>query len=305
MIRTLGRLCDQSSVRQIQIDDLTLTYVVDGAMAMAPDRFLSSIPARYWQLHPSALNADGLIAMSAGSLLVERSGHRLLIDAGLGPVTFDDDVMRADSGDLLNNLAALDVTPADIDVVAFTHLHFDHTGWAFTHSASGWSPTFPRARYVLSHAELATRSDSLGHAYTSDLELLGESLRGLSNVSLIDDGDEVAAGVIAMVTPGHSPGHTSYVVISQSGQRVLVFGDVFHTPAQITNTAWTSDPDSDPSAVPHARERILAELMTPHTLGFAFHFGDQPFGRVVADAAGGLHWQAIASTALRPPPRRL
>lgn len=251
MTRTLGRLCDQSSVRQIRADDLTLTYIVDGAMAMVPDRFLSSIPAFYWQLHPSALNADGLIAMSAGSLLVERSGHRLLIDTGLGPVTFDDDVMRADSGDLLNILAALDVSPADIDVVAFTHLHFDHTGWAFRYSASGCSPTFPRASYVLSDAEVATCSDSQGHAYTSNLALLGKSLSELSNLSLCHDGDEIAPGVIAMVTPGHSPGHTSYVVISQSGQRVVVFGDVFHTPAQITNTAWTSDPDSDPSAVPH------------------------------------------------------
>lgn len=45
--------------------------------------------------------------------------------------------------------------------------------------------------------------------------------------------------------------------------------------------------------------------MTPRTLGFAFHFGDQPFGRLVTDESGQLQWQAIATTALLPPPRQV
>jgi glyoxylase-like metal-dependent hydrolase (beta-lactamase superfamily II) len=54
-----------------------------------------------------------------------------------------------------------------------------------------------------------------------------------TNVRLISDGDEVAPGVTAVVTPGHSAGHTSYVVTTSRGNRLVAFGDCFHTPAQL------------------------------------------------------------------------
>ena len=306
MTKTLGNLCDQASVRQLRVDDVTLTYIVDGAMGMVPARFLRSIPASYWRRHAGDLNADGLVPMSAGGLLVERDGHRLLIDTGLGPLVDDDGTMRSNSGDLLKVLATMDVRTHDIEVVAFTHLHLDHTGWAFVGSASGRRrPTFSEARYVLAAAEMASLSPGASHRYTPDVDGLRTSLTSMSSVTLIGDGDEVVPGVTAMVTPGHSPGHTSFIVTSRSGHRVAVLGDVFHTPPQIGNTAWTSDPDSAPTAVPNARARILAELTTPNTSGFAFHFGDQPFGRVVAGVDGQLTWQPIATTTLLPPPRQL
>ena len=66
MATAIGRLCDQSSVRQVHVDDMTLTYVVDGAMAMVPDEFFGSIPWSYWREHEDDLTADGLVPMSAG-----------------------------------------------------------------------------------------------------------------------------------------------------------------------------------------------------------------------------------------------
>jgi glyoxylase-like metal-dependent hydrolase (beta-lactamase superfamily II) len=302
---TSGKLCDQASVRRLHIDDLTLTYIVDGAMGMVPGRFLNSVPASYWQEHKCDLDGDGRIPMSAGGLLVERGGRRMLIDTGLGQVRADNGTMKTNSGDLLKTLEAIDVAPSDIDLVALTHLHLDHTGWAFTESDSGPRPTFPNAQYVLSDAEMATTSDKGAHRYTPKIAALGHSLRQLPNLKLIVDGEEVAAGVLAMVTPGHTPGHTSYIVTSLWGWRVVVFGDMFHTPAQIANPDWTGDADSDQAQVPAARARILAELEAHTTTGFAFHFGDQPFGRIVTNNDGKPTWQPLAALALRPPPRTL
>src|ERR1700743_224328 len=171
MTKTLGNLCDQASVRQLRVDDVTFTYIVDGAMGMVPARFLRSIPASYWRRHRGDLDADGLVPMSAGGLLIERGGHRLLIDTGLGPLVDDDGTMRSNSGDLLKVLATVDVRPQDIEVVAFTHLHRDHTGWAFGRLDSGrHRPTFPEARYVLADAEMASLSLSDPRRYTSDVD---------------------------------------------------------------------------------------------------------------------------------------
>lgn len=107
---TFGRLCDQSAVRQLQLDDVTLTYIADGAMALVPTRFFESISASYWYQHSSELNAEGLVPMSAGGLLVERDGRHLLIDTGLRQLVDDDGTMRSNSGDLLKVLGEVGVS---------------------------------------------------------------------------------------------------------------------------------------------------------------------------------------------------
>jgi glyoxylase-like metal-dependent hydrolase (beta-lactamase superfamily II) len=120
----------------------------------------------------------------------------------------------------------------------------------------------------------------------------------------IADGEEIFPGVHALLTPGHSPGHTAYV-IAAGDTRVIAFGDGFHIPAQITNPGWPSRPDVDGEAVLAARAKLLAELAKPDTLGFACHFGDQPFGQVLTDSDGTATWHPVPSKVLHPTPRLL
>ena len=129
-----------------------------------------------------------------------------------------------------------------------------------------------------------------------------QPLQSHTALRLIGDGDEVAPGVTAVVTPGHSAGHTSYVVETSKGNRFIAFGDCFHTPAQMLHTEWFCDPDINPAAVPKARQRLIDELRTENTVGFAVHFGDQQFGTLIGDA-DALTWQPLPATVLFPPPR--
>jgi glyoxylase-like metal-dependent hydrolase (beta-lactamase superfamily II) len=119
---------------------------------------------------------------------------------------------------------------------------------------------------------------------------------------LIGDGEEVAPGITAVVTPGHSAGHTSYVVTTSKGDRLIAFGECFHTPAQLLHPDWSSDPDIDPAAVPGARQRLLDQLATHNTVGFAVHFGDQQFGTLAGDG-DALAWRPLPTTVVLPPPR--
>ena len=66
---------------------------------------------------------------------------------------------------------------------------------------------------------------------------------------------------------------------------------------------WSSAPDTDVQAVRKARHRLLEELTQPNTFGFAFHFGDQAFGRVTMNA-GTPAWEAIPTTVHASAPRR-
>ena len=301
---TIGQLNEQASVRRFQMDDVTFTFVSDGAMSMAPQMFLKTIPPAYWDEHPDHLDRYGQVAMSAGGLLVERDHQHLLIDAGLGPRTESTPYGQVNCGAFLDVLTHAGLRSTDIDVFALTHLHSDHTGWAFVESASGRrEPTFPNAPYVLAALEwepLSRGERPLG--VPGEAEFI-QPMDAHTNVQLISDGDEVAAGVTAVVTPGHSAGHTSYVVTTSSGNRLVAFGDCFHTPAQLGHPDWPSAPDVDPSAVAIARRRILVELGAANTVGFAVHFGDQPFGRVIGLGTEPLSWLPLPTTVLLAPPR--
>ncbi|MGW2297396.1 MBL fold metallo-hydrolase [Streptomyces violaceorubidus] len=290
----IGALNQQSAVRSLELDDVRLTYVVDGAMAMLPAAFFPDFDPRYWDDHPEALDENGRVAMSAGGLLVERAGRRLLIDAGLGAVdgpihVLGDTVGLSDSGSLVSVLRTLGHAPQDIEAVAFTHLHVDHTGWAFAPEK-----TFPRARYLVAAAEWAPHVCGTlipGAPAADTLRRIGAAH------TPFEDGQEIFPGVRAVITPGHSPGHTSYVV-SAGRERVVVFGDVFHTPAQLAHPEWPSGPDLEHSEVLAARRRVAGELARPDTIGFAFHFGDQAFGRLT-----GTRWTPVPAPAVLPTPR--
>lgn len=304
---TMGQLNEQASVRRFQMDDVTFTFVADGAMSMVPQMFLKAIPTAYWDAHPDELDRRGCVAMSAGGLLVERGDHRLLIDAGLGPRTESTLHGQINSGAFLDVLKHLGLLGTDIDVFALTHLHVDHTGWAFVESASGRrEPTFPNAPYVIAVLEwepLKRGERPLG--VPGEAEFLEPIAEHSNLVRLISDGDEVAPGVTAVVTPGHSPGHTSYVVTTSRGNRLVAFGDCFHTPAQLRHPDWPSAPDVDPSVVGSARRRILSELGVAGTVGFAIHFGDQPFGTVTVDGTQSVAWEPVPTTVLLAPPRTI
>jgi glyoxylase-like metal-dependent hydrolase (beta-lactamase superfamily II) len=294
---TIGRPSDPAAVRSLAFDDVTVTYVVDGVLTMRPETFFPETPRAAWA---ELCTPAGDLLMSAGGLLVRIAGTTVLIDAGVGTVTTSFTFGSVDCGSLLEVCGSLGVRPGDVDVLAFTHLHFDHAGWAFTDDAK----TFPSARYVLAAQEWAPYAAGQPHGGAATPQhVISQLASGRTDFEVFGDGDEIVPGVRALLTPGHTPGHTSYVITSTAGRRLIAFGDAFHSSMQVTHPDWMSIADSDPAAVTSARHRLLDRLREPFSLGFGCHFGDQPFGRVTTSAAGEATWEPVASVVLAPPPR--
>lgn len=298
-----GLLCEQSAARTVNLDDVRLTYAVDGAMGLHPQVFFPQLSEAYWAGRPGTLTAAGQIAMSVGGLLVERDGRVLLIDAGLGEQEGRNALGIVNSGALPDTLAALGCDPAGIDTVAFTHLHGDHTGWAFTpDGGGGYRKTFPAARYLVAGKEWEPygRGESLpAAAPPAVIEQLAATR------TLVGDDEEIFPGVRTVVTPGHSPGHTSYIITTKTGKRLIALGDAFHIPAQLGRPDLPSLPDIDADGVLIARRRLIGELERPGTLGFACHFGDQAFGRLTRTPDGVHDWEPVPAEAILPAPRQL
>jgi glyoxylase-like metal-dependent hydrolase (beta-lactamase superfamily II) len=294
---TIGRPGDPAAVRSLTFDDVAATYVVDGVLTMRPETFFPETPDQAWD---HLCTASGELLMSAGGLLVRIAGMTVLIDAGVGMMTSSIALGGVDCGSMLDVLYALDVRPEDIDVLAITHLHFDHAGWAFADGAK----TFPNARYAIAAQEWAPfAAGHLDEGEVTPRHVIGELFSGRTDFELFGDGDEIVPGVRALVTPGHTPGHTSFVITSHTGRRLIAFGDAFHSSTQVTHPDWMSIADSDTTDVTAARHRLLGQLSEPDTFGFGCHFGDQPFGRVVVGATKETVWQPIPTAVLAPPPR--
>ncbi|MFF5979436.1 MBL fold metallo-hydrolase [Streptomyces olindensis] len=242
-----------------------------------------------WTAHREYLDESGQLVDSIGGLLVERDDRALLIDAGLGEVSspaWGGPIGAVDSGGLLDRLAGVGRDPGTVETVAFTHLHPDHVGWAWRAAPGGEDAAFTTAEYRISVPEWEHRGLMAGHGTPQEvLDKLEPRLRTMT------DGEEIFPGVTARVIGGHTAGHTAYV-ISDGGQRLIAFGDAFHTPAQISNPHWYANNDYDPEAGAEERRRLIQELTEPGTVGFGGHFADVVFGRVeVRD--GRPVWQPV------------
>jgi hypothetical protein len=65
-LESTGHLNAQAAVRRLRMDDVTFTFIADGAMSLAPHVFIKTAPPAYWAQHPEQLDGQGWIAMSAG-----------------------------------------------------------------------------------------------------------------------------------------------------------------------------------------------------------------------------------------------
>ncbi|SDP79385.1 Glyoxylase, beta-lactamase superfamily II [Actinopolyspora xinjiangensis] len=277
---TIDRWNVPGRMRSLRVGDHTVTYIPDGHVELSPRSWFPESTAGDWEGDRTRLlTAEGFFLGSVGGLLVEYGERALLIDAGFGPhraaAAHTHPYLGAlAGGGLLRGLRDAGRRPEEVEAVAFTHLHDDHFGWVFRPGNTS-TPFLPHANLIASSEEWSSmrrRGMPVSFPYRE-----------------AGDGEEIFPGVVAWSTPGHTPGHTSYVV-SSGGQRLIAFGDVFHSPVQVERPEWEVSMDSDPNVGIATRDLVLKELSQPETLGFGNHFADVVFGRVVSSGAGS-HWR--------------
>ncbi len=288
-----ARLHSTPKLRSVHLGDIRVSYVHDGWVQLDPTLWLPDSSAEYWAHHPRYLDDEGYLRAGMGGLLVETPDGTVLIDAGFGPrrIPADPAVPRIGAttgGSFPASLAALGVSPDQVDVLAFTHLHLDHIGWVCARDPATGRTPFARARAVTTAAEW--------HHGTSDAHgPFEETMRALRpRLELVEDAGEFFPGITLISAPGHSAGHAVYEIAS-GGRRLLAFGDLFHSPVQIENPHWSAQPDIDTVLSTRSRHAILQRLVQDNTLGFGIHFADVAFGRVVVGEEGGCRWQPVAT----------
>jgi glyoxylase-like metal-dependent hydrolase (beta-lactamase superfamily II) len=257
--------------------DRSVTYVADGEVRALPTTLFPATTPADWLAHSDLLDEHGRLTFAVGAYLVQAPGLVALVDIGLGHMQVETPTGATyEGGALITNLAAAGIAPADVDLVAYTHLHRDHVGWTTTATASGRAITFGNARHVVHEAEWRHWQDHaspVGPASDTVLEPLAD------RVELCTDGEEIAPGLRALATPGHTPGHMSVAVDAGIGGPLVIAGDVLHSPAQLARPDWCFGSDTAPAQAAESRRRLLDAF--GHRLLRCGHFppsqvGDQP-----------------------------
>lgn len=158
--------------------------------------------------------------------LIETPNGRILYDVGCDYAKIADPLLRArhfgpdtfaygapemsESQRVPSHLARLGLTPADLDVVFVGHLHFDHAGGLCD---------LPGCEVHVQADELAAARAGEDIGYFADECAAGFRFREMRGEY------DVAPGVRAVSTPGHTAGHMSLWIERVSGPPVLLCGD--------------------------------------------------------------------------------
>ncbi len=122
---------------------------------------------------------------------------------------------------LTAQLAQLNLAPADIEYVSFSHMHSDHTGNGNLFAASTWIvDTDERTRmFDAEHRADPTDFNNYNQLENAQTRLI----EGDADYDVFGDGS-----VTIIQAPGHTPGHTVLLVRLPNAGPVLLTGDLWH-----------------------------------------------------------------------------
>jgi N-acyl homoserine lactone hydrolase len=203
------------------------------------------------QLPPRDLsNPCMLVVHPRGTLLWETGVHESVNDTPIGTNTgpgrprFGDRVERT----LRSQLAEVGYTPADITFLALSHAHWDHTGNVRDYAGSTWLVQRPERDAMFSGPPLPNQEDVRSLAWTTTLILDG-------------DHDVFGDGTVRLLfTPGHTPGHQALFVRLRDTGPVILSGDLYHFPEELTLQPAPAGRNAGQIAASKARiQRLITE----------------------------------------------
>ncbi len=262
-----------------RIGDIVVTALADG-VAIRDHKMMIGVSEDEGAQHLQAAFRDHC-ALSINTFLIHSAGRLALIDTGSGTY------LGPDAGHLPSNLRAAGVDPAAIDTILLTHMHPDHSA-GLTNRDTG-AKHFPNAQLVAHENEPKHWFDNGAMSRASERErvMMFQQARDqtapyLTEMQRFTDG-EVFPGVTALPCPGHTPGHTAYM-ISSNDETLLIWGDIVHIPeVQVPRPDVSMVVDVDPAMAATSRKRMFDMAASERLLVTGMHLHYPGFGHVARD----------------------
>ena len=249
----------------------------DGFDAISPNASGDDIKAA---LKKSGLSTE-YVPIEFAYTVIKTGGQTILLDAGTGGQLAPTAGLGAKGG-----LAAAGITPDKVDKVIISHMHPDHIFGLMEKDTN--AQVFPNAEIMVGETEFDFWTDP------SIIESLPERRKGLAqriqatfpkwdNVTRFSGETELAPGLRAENSPGHSPGHVSFHIAS-GNEQVLLIGDAIIVPALfLSNLDWQLGFDADKDQATKTRKALVAKAVAEGMTIGGYHFGFPNAGKIEKD----------------------
>jgi glyoxylase-like metal-dependent hydrolase (beta-lactamase superfamily II) len=269
------------------LGNFEIVALSDGTVPLDMSKLLTNTtPVRVDELLKRSFLANP-VETSVNAFLVNTGTKLVLIDTGSG------NLFGPTLGNVVSNLKAAGYQPEQVDEVYITHMHPDHVGGLI----AGDKIAFPNA---IVRADQREADFWLGQA---NMDAAPEAAKGFFKGAMaslnpyvaagkfkpFDGSGDLAPGIKAVSTYGHTRGHTMYVVESK-GQKLALLGDLMHVAAvQFVNPAVTIQFDTDPKMAAVQRRKAYADGAKHGFWLAAAHLPFPGIGHIRADGQGYVY----------------
>ena len=260
------------------------TIVSDGTLPLGKpeDNFVGlTKPEMGKQLTDNFLPLENVV-LEQNALVINTGDRLVLFDTGMGGLK----LFGPTTGKLLSSIKQAGIDPKDIDAVVMSHAHIDHCGGCM---ADNGTRNFPNAQYYIAQAD---------YDYWTDAQKVGPDLKvfyetatknlppNKDRMVFIKDGQEFLPGIQAISAPGHTVGHTIFM-ISSGGKQLCYIGDLTHHPVLLMEKPLTEFAyDTDPKQSAQTRVKMLNMLAANRIPILAYHFAWPGVGHVAKQGDG-------------------
>ncbi len=283
-------------IYRYKVGDIEVTVLPDGyRIVPVDDKYLTNASGAELA---KALAAAGLptdkMKNTYTPIVLTTGGKRVLFDTGVGEAASKES--KGERGMLNASLAAAGIDRGAIDVVVISHFHADHVNGLLM---ADNSRAFPNAeimvpevewRFWMDDGEMSRASPGrMTELFANNRRVFGALDRKVTPYAW---DKEIVKGVTAVGTPGHSIGHTSFVV-SSGGKRIFVQSDVCNNFAVFApHPDWHGAFDQDGAQAAVTRRKVYDMLAAERLPVQAFHF-PFPALRMVEKAGDGYRTVAL------------
>lgn len=268
----------------LKIGEMEVLVISDGVLPLPTSTMSTNVEPEIRQAWFKSMFQGPDAFDWALNVLVVRSGEQtILVDAGLGGQF--PGFPRA--GQFPKRLEAAGIDLGSVTDVVITHMHMDHVGGLLVEDVQNRLRPDIRIHVAaaevdfwkapdFSHTVMPTPvPDVLRATALQFLETYG------SRIQTFEDEVQVAPGILALRTGGHTPGHC-VVRVSAGDERLTFAGDAIF-PVGFDHPDWQNGFEHDPEEAFHVRLRLLREAASTNELFIATHLPFPSVGRVAED----------------------
>jgi glyoxylase-like metal-dependent hydrolase (beta-lactamase superfamily II) len=269
---------------RFKLGDAQATIISDGILPLgAPGEAFLGLSAQEInkELTDNFLRTDNIVLEQ--NLLVLNIGDKtVLFDSGMG----SSKLFGPTTGRMMETMKAAGIDPKGVDAVVMSHAHIDHCGGLMS---ADDQRNFPNAQLYITQADYDYWTDpaKVGPKLKAFLDHANKNLvPNKDRIHFIKDHEEILPGVTAMLAPGHTIGHTIFM-INSGGQSLCYIADLSHHPVLLLEHPLTEFAyDTDPKQSAQSRVRMLTMLADNRVPILAYHFAWPGVGHVVKDGDG-------------------